>query len=236
MSDAKLTGEPQRARLNSPQVLHPAMQMLLADPLLQAELGPLYFPEQFEAALAAAAAARGVHFPPGAQDSLDTQDVLGLTRWEAAPVELDGWPGPGWLPARAVPTGGAPAIDWAWFGDAPLRDPFFEGSVRKATSLPMNRLLRTRTTFAALIEGCQAEPPVRLDGVIFHLSRCGSTLIAQMLMAAPHNHVLSEPEPFDAVLQWAAMSGAPQGEAVLGDCCGDGPPAATGGRRLHNQA
>ena len=191
------------------------MRMLLADPQLQAELGPLYVPEEFEAALSAAAAAHDVNLPAGAVASLNRPDVLGLSRWEAAPVELDGWPGPGWLPARAVPSGGAPAIDWAWFGDEPLRDPFFEGAVRRATALPMNRLLRTRTTIEALVAGYRAEPEVRLDGLIFHLSRCGSTLIAQMLMAAPSNHVLSEPEPFDAVLQWAALSGVPQDEAVL---------------------
>ena len=39
------------------------------------------------------------------------------------------------------------------------------------------------------------------DGLIFHLSRCGSTLVAQMLAALPGTVVASEPPPFDQVLQ-----------------------------------
>jgi hypothetical protein len=41
------------------------------------------------------------------------------------------------------------------------------------------------------------------------MSRCGSTLVAQMLAAVPHHIVASEAAPIDEMLQWALSSGAP---------------------------
>src|SRR2546430_2644461 len=46
-----------------------------------------------------------------------------------------------------------------------------------------------------------ARPPVRPSGFIFHMSRCGSTLLTQMLAALAHNIVISEASPIDAVVR-----------------------------------
>ena len=46
---------------------------------------------------------------------------------------------------------------------------------------------------------------MRPSGLIFHLSRCGSTLAAQALAALPENIVLSEPEVMDVVLRLGAI-------------------------------
>jgi hypothetical protein len=45
------------------------------------------------------------------------------------------------------------------------------------------------------------------DGLIFHMSRCGSTLAAQMLAALPNSLVLSEPSVLDEILQLTLPSG-----------------------------
>ena len=45
----------------------------------------------------------------------------------------------------------------------------------------------------------------RPAGFIFHMSRCGSTLVAQMLAALPENRVLSEPTAINAVIRAALL-------------------------------
>jgi hypothetical protein len=56
---------------------------------------------------------------------------------------------------------------------------------------------------------------VPLSGLVFHMSRCGSTLLARIL-GAPLNHlVVSEPEPLDAVIQWAEIADVPYPRKLL---------------------
>ena len=192
------------------------MARVLDDPAAQARLAtPTAVPE-YVAAAVALAADYGIALPPGDVEARLQPDPLGLSRFEAPPVTLDRWPGPGWLPARSVPYADPPAFDWAFFGDAPLREPLYVDSTRTTTALPFNRMFRTRTSLGAVIAG-QAGPPVTPPtGFVFHMSRCGSTLAGRMLMAVPRHAVASEPEPLDAILQWAALSGAPHDEQSRG--------------------
>ena len=53
-----------------------------------------------------------------------------------------------------------------------------------------------------LAESVGDDPPVP-DGFVFHLSRCGSTLVSQMFAADPRNIVVSEAPPIDSVVQLA---------------------------------
>lgn len=182
--------------------------LVLSDAALQARLGAIEIPEVFVAGAVAIAAEHGIALAAEAVDAAIRPDVLGLGRFGPAPVTLDRWPSRGWLPARVVPTGGAPAFDWAWFGDEPLRDPFFDESILRFASRPLSRMLRTRTTLEALIAGADPDTPPP-TGFVHHLSRCGSTLIAQAFAADPDTVVLSEAEPLDAVVRWAMGSGAP---------------------------
>lgn len=181
---------------------------ILASPALQARLGVHQDPAVF------ADVARGIAvelgLDPGAAMLDDPgADPLGISRFQSAPVTLDHWPQIGWLPVRPVPGTGAPAFDWAWFGDRPLAEPLFEDSVMRMASRPLSRMFRTRTDAAALVAGAAQEATLAPDGLVFHMSRCGSTLVAQMLAAVPHHIVASEALPVDAVVQWALASGAP---------------------------
>src|SRR5439155_24789392 len=58
-----------------------------------------------------------------------------------------------------------------------------------------------QTPIEVLAELQAAEPGIPPTGFIFHMSRCGSTLISQMLAALPQNVVVSEAGPVDAVLR-----------------------------------
>jgi hypothetical protein len=193
---------------NLPEDLRPLVNLILSRPDLQDRLGA---EAEVNAFVAAALEIAGENAVPVSADSLRAvlrPDPLGMGRFAAAPLALTGWPPRGWLPTRSVPAPGVPAFDWLWFGSQPLAQPFFEDDVRRASALPLNWLLRIRTGLAELVSGAAGQESLPLQGLIFHMSRCGSTLAAQMLGAVPGHAVSSEPEPLDAVLRWSAESGA----------------------------
>lgn len=93
-------------------------------------------------------------------------------------------PPQGWLPVGVD----GRFVDWVHFGEQRLEEPFFEGSVRRALQgRPADA--RRRTTAEALVAANPARAP---DGFIFHMSRCGSTLVSQMLAGDPECLVISE--------------------------------------------
>ncbi|HEY1473314.1 MAG TPA: sulfotransferase [Pseudolabrys sp.] len=110
-------------------------------------------------------------------------------------------PPKGWLPIRASWHDGELYLHWSYFGDQRLREPFFEGDVQRANFKPFNRLFRYTTPIAKLGNWLQEHPDPRPNGFIFHMSRCGSTLVSQMLAAVAHNVVISEADPIDAVVR-----------------------------------
>src|SRR5206468_1319466 len=57
------------------------------------------------------------------------------------------------------------------------------------------------TPIDKLAEWLQEHPGLRPNGFIFHVSRCGSTLVSQMLAALAQNVVISEAPPIDAVVR-----------------------------------
>jgi hypothetical protein len=105
----------------------------------------------------------------------------------------------GWTPVRvSVMTG---EIDWALV-DEPFAEPFFEQTVDRAMRHPFNLAFSRRTPLATLDALAAVAPELAPAGFIFHMSRCGSTLIAQMLAQLSAAIVLSEAQPLDALLQF----------------------------------
>jgi hypothetical protein len=109
-----------------------------------------------------------------------------------------GGPGPGWLPAQVRREADELMLDWAWFGRQRLTEPFYEQSLAKVAGGARRRV---STPLAALAG--QPVPPDGLgpSGLIFHMSRCGSTLVSQMLAASEGNIVVSEAPPIDGVVR-----------------------------------
>jgi hypothetical protein len=112
-----------------------------------------------------------------------------------------GLPPSGWLPARAFWQDEELYVGWSYFGDRPLVEPFFEDSLRRALESPFNLLFQYATPMARLPDWLAARPGLTPRGFIFHMSRCGSTLVTQMLAALPRNLVLSEAPPLDEAVQ-----------------------------------
>src|SRR5262249_27690739 len=106
-----------------------------------------------------------------------------------------------WAPAQIRCTAADPLVDWCHLGKLRFTAPFFEQTIGTAMAQPFNLLFRRSTPLAALEE---ISGELRPAGLIFHMSRCGSTLLTQMLAALPQNVVLSEPGPLDQVLRLPA--------------------------------
>jgi hypothetical protein len=88
-------------------------------------------------------------------------------------------------------------VDWCWLGEERFVEPFFEGTMEIAQRRPFNRLFTHRTPITELGRWYEASPGMAPAGFIFHMSRCGSTLVSRMLAELPENVVISEAGPID---------------------------------------
>jgi len=88
-------------------------------------------------------------------------------------------------------------VDWCWLGSERFIDPFFDGTIEIAQRRPFNRLFAHRTPIAELGAWHEINPGMAPAGFIFHMSRCGSTLVSRMLAELPENVVISEAGPLD---------------------------------------
>jgi hypothetical protein len=175
--------------------------LVMSDEPLQELLAQTEDANQFVALALEAATARGIALPADALLAAARPDPLGLARWSAGPADGAVWPPPSWLPIHVAAADGGVFVDWAYFGSAPLREPFFEQSILRALARPFNRMFRYRMAMDDFLAQAAREQALAPNGFIFHMSRCGSTLVSQMLAALPDNIVVSEAAPIDAVVQ-----------------------------------
>lgn len=113
------------------------------------------------------------------------------------------------MPIRAYESENRLMLDCCWMGRQRLSEPFFDHTVEARLRLPFNRLFRRQLGISDLVEIEASRPALHPTGLIFHLSRCGSTLIAQMLAALPWVVVASEPSVIEGVIRhWQARSEA----------------------------
>lgn len=106
----------------------------------------------------------------------------------------------GWTPIRVYGASGRAHVDWARLGTEPFTDPFFEQTLGRAMRNPAQLLFRRETSADALEAFAEDAAGVPPTGFIFHWSRCGSTLVAQMLAALADSVVVSEAPAIDEVL------------------------------------
>jgi hypothetical protein len=165
-----------------------------ADPSLQEALNQPDDPAVFIALAVARARDHGIDL--GTEELAAALEANGSADQRGARL-----PPAGWLPVRTRWRDHELEVDWAYLGSQRLREPFFEESVARLLPKPFNRLFRYTTPIDALIGRLHDHPGLTPNGFIFHMSRCGSTLLSQMLAAMPHTIVVSEAAPIDAVVQ-----------------------------------
>jgi len=106
-----------------------------------------------------------------------------------------------WAPIRVYEQNGELWVDWCWLGTKRFSDPFFEMTIARCMQDSFAVLFRRQTPLSELQEWIEQTPGLAPSGFIFHFSRCGSTLVSQMLAALPQNVVISEAGPIDAILR-----------------------------------
>lgn len=114
----------------------------------------------------------------------------------------DDWSG--WIPFDLTARAGQATVEWGYMGQERFTDPFFETTVQYLLRRPYNQVFRRQAGFDHLLARAATYPGLPLHGLVFHMGRCGSTLIAQALATLPDSVVLSEPESLNTLLKWLA--------------------------------
>ncbi len=103
-----------------------------------------------------------------------------------------------WTPVRLDFSAPAPAVYWADLSAERFVEPFFDQTVARWASGPRARpLVKTGLESLVALDG---EPSLEPAGMIFHLSRCGSTLVSRLLGTLPGVVVVAEPAPLNTLL------------------------------------
>ena len=109
-----------------------------------------------------------------------------------------------WLPVKLYRDGDALALSWQYMHDLRFEKPFFDdtiGRLKTLNSIPPVRFPLRTTPLEALPKIADALDSTRLSLLIFHTSRCGSTLLSQVLSMNPAFVVVSEYGIIDQILR-----------------------------------
>ena len=107
----------------------------------------------------------------------------------------------GWMPIRVKWNGPEPLIDWCRVDGERFTEPFFDHTIERLLQMPFNLMFRRLTDVAALETAANGLETIRPTGFIFHVSRCGSTLVSRMLASLPQNVAISEASPIDWMIR-----------------------------------
>ena len=111
----------------------------------------------------------------------------------------------GWIPYRVKWDGDSPLFEWLFVGSKSFSEPFFEETIISCRLFKENRE-RVVSSGAELLAIADSETDTgEPDCVIFHVSRCGSTLLSQLLTTDDSNIVLSEVPILDELLSFERM-------------------------------
>ncbi len=103
------------------------------------------------------------------------------------------------MPVDAVVVGGRPGLLWMDLADVTFTEPFFQQTVDRVRALHPKREERF-TEFDALLQLEKGIDSVAPTGFIFHSSRCGSTLLANVCRSLDDSIVLSEANAIDKLV------------------------------------
>ncbi len=173
---------------------------VMTDHALQARLLELQSDTAFAAAAEYEARALGLELE--ARHIVQTIDTR-TTESPAGPaglLKLSRAPPKPWIPFALSLQGDALALEWIAIAPDGLQHPFFSQSLAAALQSPFGRFMQCETPIDALDEFAEASSP---SGLVLHMSRCGSTLVSQMLASVQEFTSISEAPVLDAMLQLA---------------------------------
>lgn len=107
----------------------------------------------------------------------------------------------GWIPYKLNLNGDAPLVHWLYVGDERFDLPFFDESIAHCRKHPYNSSrYRCVSGLESFLEWSELLPEIIPSAFIFHVSRCGSTLLSQLIGLDPDYETLAEVPFFDEVL------------------------------------
>lgn len=109
-----------------------------------------------------------------------------------------------WIPYKLLPQYGNEELlcKWLHLGNELMTAPFFDQTISQCKSLPQNsKLISSVSSVSVLEPWAQQINSIEPTAIIFHVSRCGSTLLSQLLSLQAENIVLSEVPFFDELLR-----------------------------------
>jgi hypothetical protein len=118
----------------------------------------------------------------------------------------------GWTPTRVEGVGDDVAITWCWAEGARFDEPFWTESISRLMADPFRLLFQHTSTLDELRKHAETHNAAPPAGFVYHLSRCGSTLVGSALGSIPGTRVLSEPAPLDQLMR--AMADQPEAEQI----------------------
>lgn len=113
-----------------------------------------------------------------------------------------------WKPVKLYPEADDILCRWLFTGNKRFTEPFFDDTIGECRKFPENgHMKRSMSSVQVLPEWAGMADAASPAAFIFHISRCGSTLISQMLSTQPGNIVLSEVPFFDELLRHGKRAG-----------------------------
>jgi hypothetical protein len=110
-----------------------------------------------------------------------------------------------WLPIGFRFNSPAPSVTWLDVGPKKISEPFYGQTIRNARSAPSTS---ERTTgIEKLIQIADSFPSIDPAGIIFHVSRCGSTLLTNAFKAGGECTTLSEASVIESLVRENTFQG-----------------------------
>ncbi|WP_270090701.1 hypothetical protein [Sphingobacterium sp. SYP-B4668] len=106
-----------------------------------------------------------------------------------------------WIPYKLEIVDRMVRVLWLDLGDRPIAEPFFDETIQRSrTQMRRRSHLVSVSTLAFLCDWALAIDSIQPTAFIFHVSRCGSTLLSQCLATDTQNIVIPEAPLLDEIL------------------------------------
>ena len=107
-----------------------------------------------------------------------------------------------WIPYKLVEKDNEIYFEWIYLADIKYAEPFFDETIAKCRSHAYNsKPFKVITTAENLLSWSAALISVELKSLVFHVSRCGSTMLSQSLATSSENIMISEAPIIDEILR-----------------------------------
>lgn len=107
-----------------------------------------------------------------------------------------------WIPYQLILKDHEPICKWLYLDGKKFVEPFFDDTILRCKSLSLNQTrIQCLSSLNILPKWFDGETSIEPSVIIFHVSRCGSTLASQLLSLNPSSIVLSEVPFIDSILR-----------------------------------